>query len=212
VKTVNRSAIGLWLGAWGLGLAVLSITLGAQDRFAEIYARGAAKQKTMHSLQARFTETTTSSLLTRPIVARGTITAAMPVRVRMTYTEPEQKVLTMDGRTMTIAWPARNERQQINIADIQKRVDHYFTSASIKELRSMFEITARTDAADRDVIDMRPTRKQIKEGLEHLMLAIDRRTDMLAEMRLDFPGGEQKTIALSDVVVNVPVSDDLFKQ
>jgi outer membrane lipoprotein-sorting protein len=166
----------------------------------------------MHSLRARFTETTVSTLMTRPLVAHGTIVAAMPARVRMTYTDPERKIVTMDRRTLTVEWPARHEREQMDIADVQKRIDHYFTNASVNELRSMFEITAAPDPARRgvDLIDMRPKRKQIQQGLQRLELWIDRSADLMTEMRMSFPGGDQKTIALEDVELNVPVSDDTF--
>jgi hypothetical protein len=33
---------------------------------------------------------------------------------------------------------------------------------------------------------------------------------MLVQMRLTFPGSDQKTIALEDIATNVPVSDDTF--
>jgi outer membrane lipoprotein-sorting protein len=183
------------------------------DRFPEIYKRGVAKQRAMHSLQAHFTETTTSSLLVKPIVAHGTVVAAAPARVRMTYTDPEPKIVTMDGKTMTVAWPERHERQQISVVDIQKRIDHYFTNATIDELRSMFQVATHADAADRnlEVVDMTPKRKQIAQGLARLELWIDGRTDLMTRMRMTFPGGDQKTIALEDLVTDVPVTDDMFR-
>ncbi len=209
MKVVNRP----WLAANALALLSLSPLLAAPDLFTEIYARGLVRQRTMTSLRARFTETTTSSLLVKPIVAHGTVVAAAPARVAMTYTDPEAKTLTMDGKTLTLSWPDRQERQQINITDIQKRIDRYFTHASVDELRSMFEIAAGPDVKLRhaDLIDMKPKRKQIREGLERLELWIDRNNDLLVQMRMTFPGGDQKTIALDDLTLNVPVTDDMFR-
>jgi outer membrane lipoprotein-sorting protein len=186
---------------------------GSDDLFAQIFQRGVVKQQTMRSISARFVETTVSTLLVKPIVARGTIVAASPARVRMTYTEPEPKTITMDGRSLTVVWPNRRERERIDITSVQKRVDQYFTKASIDELRKMFEITAEPDPSMRrtDRISMRPKRKQIKEGLSHLELWIDRETDLLAQMRMTFPGGDQKTIVLEEIAVNVPVNDETFQ-
>jgi outer membrane lipoprotein-sorting protein len=183
------------------------------DLFTEIYNRSVAQKKTMTSIRAKFTETTESSLLTRPIVAHGTVVATSSARVLMTYTDPERKTITMDGKRLTIAWPDRNEREQINIADVQKRIEHYFAEATIGDLRSMFEIGARPDssAPHLDRIDMRPKRKQIQQGLELLELWIDRQSVQLSRMRLSFPGGDRKTIALEDVVLNVPVSEEMFQ-
>lgn len=183
------------------------------DLFEELYKRGVARQKTLKSISASFIETTVSTLLVKPIVARGTIVAAPPARVRMVYVEPEPKTVTMDGRTLTVEWPKRGERERIDIKEVQKRVDQYFTSASIDDLRKMFDIKAEPDASIRrtDRIDMIPKRKQIKQGLEKLELWIDRETELLTQMRLSFPGGDRKTIALSDLIVNVPVPEDTFQ-
>ena len=114
---------------------------------------------------------------------------------------------------MLIAWPDRNERQKLDISQVQKRIDQYFTHASPDELRSMFDITAQHDPTMRDVdrVDMRPKRKQIKQGLERLGLWIDRDSGLLVQMRMTFPGGDSKTIALHDIAVNVPVTDDTFQ-
>jgi len=117
-----------------------------------------------------------SSLLEKPLAAHGTVIAAPPGRVLMTYTDPERRVLALDGRSLVIVWPDRHEREAIDISQIQKRIDRYFTQANPEQLRSLFEVRAEPDAAMRgaDLIDMRPKRKQIKEGLEKLILWIDR--------------------------------------
>ena len=183
------------------------------DLFAEIFQRGLAKQKSMKSIRAAFTETTTSSLLVKPIVARGTVIAAAPARVRMTYTEPEPKTIVMDGRTLTVLWPKRNEREQIDIRETQKRIDQYFTHASLNDLKRSFDITAEPDPVLKhtDRVEMKPKRKQIKQGLEKLELWIDRDSALLVQMRLAFPGGDQKTITLGELTIDVPIGDDTFR-
>jgi outer membrane lipoprotein-sorting protein len=183
------------------------------DLFAELFQRGRVKQKSMKSIRATFTETTTSSLLVKPIVARGTIIAAPPARVLMTYIEPEPKVIAIDAGQLTVLWPGRAEHEHIDIRETQKRIDQYFTNASINDLRKLFDVTAAPDATIRraDRIEMTPKRKQIKQGLEKLELWIDRESDMLVQMRMSFPGGDQKLIALEDVALNVQIASDTFQ-
>ena len=195
------------------GIAVVSARAAADDLFTQIFNRSVLKQKSMQSIRARFTETTVSSLLTKPIVARGTLIGASPARVLMTYTDPEPKTVAIDGETLTIVWPERRERQQIKIAEMQKRIDQYFGRAIIKDLQSMFQILATPDQTLRtaDRIEMRPTRKQIKQGLEQLDLWIDRESSMLVQMRMRFQGGDEKTITLDGITTNVPVTDATFR-
>ena len=184
-----------------------------RDAFDQLFARTMAKRETITSIRARFTETTTSSLLTKPIVAHGTVVAAPPARVLMTYTDPERRSVAIDAKALVVFWPDRGQRERIDISQTQKRIDHYFTHASIGDLRSMFDITAAADPAlaNSDRVEMRPKRKQIKEGLERLDLWIDRDTLLLVQMEIGFAGGDSKTIRLEDTAVNVPVTDKTFE-
>lgn len=129
-----------------------------------------AKRQSIQSIRARFTETTTSSLLEKPLVSHGTIVAAPPSRVLMVYTDPERRVVAIDSKSLVVAWPDRRQRETIDISQTQKRIDQYFTQATIDQLRSMFEIQAEPDRslAGSDRIEMVPKRKQIKNGLERL--------------------------------------------
>jgi outer membrane lipoprotein-sorting protein len=185
----------------------------SKDLFNRIYERTAARRESIHSIRARFTETTVSSLLERPMVVHGTMTAAPPSRVLMTYADPERRTIAIDGKSLVIVWPDRSERETIDISQIQKRIDQYFREANPQQLQAMFDIRAEADPAVRgaDRIDMSPKRKQIRVGLERLELWIDRDSLLLTQMQMTFPGGDRKTITLEDIAVNVPVSDETFK-
>ena len=184
-----------------------------KDLFDQIFTRTLARRQSIQSIRARFTDTTTSSLLQKPIVSHGTVIAAPPARVLMTYTDPERRTIAIDGKSLVVAWPDRREREQIDISQTQKRIDHYFTQATIADLRSMFDIRALADpaAGNTDRVDMRPKRKQIKEGIERLELWVDRDRLLLVQLKMTFPGGDSKTIRLDDVTINVPVTDETFQ-
>jgi outer membrane lipoprotein-sorting protein len=196
-----------------VGALVAAQPAVSNDRFDRLFAQSLAKRQSLASISARFTETTTSSLLEKPLVSHGTVIAAPPARVLMTYTDPERRIVTIDGKFLVVEWPDRQERQKIDISQTQKRIDQYFTQASTSQLRSMFDITAEDDPGVRgtDRVDMRPKRKQIKEGLERLELWVERERLLLVQMRMTFPGGDRKTIRLEDIAVNVPVPDATFR-
>src|SRR3954466_12203299 len=127
-RTLRRGALGLRLG---LMLVVMSAAVaaarpvpspGKTDLFDEIYERGRGIDATLKTLTAHFTETTTSSLLTRPVVARGTLAVVRPNRVVLHYSDPEQRVVLIDGNRLTLSWPARQLNQEIDITTSQRRV------------------------------------------------------------------------------------------
>jgi outer membrane lipoprotein-sorting protein len=192
---------------------VASLAPAQTDLFDQLFARTLEKRQSIHSIRARFTETTTSSLLEKPLVAHGTVIATPPSRVLMTYTDSDRRTVAIDSKSLVVVWPDRHEREKIDISQTQKRIDQYFTQATIGQLRSMFQITAEPDSVMRetDRVDMRPKRKQIKEGLERLEIWIDRGSLLLVQLQMTFPGGDRKTIRLEDVTVNVPVTDEMFQ-
>ena len=100
------------------------------DLFDEIYQRGRGIDSTLKTLTARFTETTTSSLLTRPVVARGTLAVIRPDRVVLRYADPEQRVVRIDGNRLTLSWPTRQLNQVTDISMSQRRVQKYFVGAT----------------------------------------------------------------------------------
>lgn len=194
-------------------LALTAPAVASADLFDQIFAQTLARRQSIQSIRARFTETTTSTLLQKPLVAHGTVIAAPPSRVLMTYTDPERKLVAIDGSSLIVAWPDRHERETIDIAQTQKRIDKYFKEATIGELRSMFDIHAEADntLGKTDRVVMRPKRKQIREGLELLELWIDRDTLLLAQLQMTLQGGDVKTIRLEDMALNVPIAPETFQ-
>jgi outer membrane lipoprotein-sorting protein len=192
--------------------AAAADTPPAPDLFDQIYDRGRGIQTSLKTVTATFTETTTSSLLSRPLVARGTLAVERPSRIVLRYATPEARILLIDHNTMTLVWPSRGVRQQTDVTAALGRVDKYFLDKSPDELRRNFDIIA-TDASDRPGtwrVTMVPRRKQIQQGITRLDLWIDRTSLLLAAMRMTFPNADTKLMAFEDVVVNGPLDRSLF--
>jgi outer membrane lipoprotein-sorting protein len=218
-----RAPLGRAARFWALMLLLMPAAGAAQtstparagkaDLFDEIYQRGRTFDATLKTLTARFTETTTSSLLTRPLVARGTLAVSRPDKVILRYAEPEARVVLIAGDRLTLTWPGRDLRQVTDIGANQRRVQKYFVGASPDELRKQFEIQADEPAGKpaRYHLTMVPLRKQIKEGLARLDLWIDRASLLMTAMQMTFPNGDTKLMTFEDVVPNAPVDPALFR-
>jgi hypothetical protein len=180
----------------------------ARDLFDDIYARSRPIEQTLRTIRARFTEETTSSLLTRPLVAEGTLVVVRPSDVLLTYTKPERKTLRLDADRLLFVWPDRRLRETRDIREAQQRVQKYFVGRTPDALRRHFTIAAAEDRKDAGTwrIDMVPTRSQIQRGLGRLELWIRQDTLTLSVLRMTFPGGETKTMTFTDVVLNQPVA------
>lgn len=184
----------------------------APDLFDEIFARARPLQARLQNLRAKFTETTVSSLLAKPGVAKGTLLAATPPRLLLRYGSPEPKVVALAGNKLVVSWPARGEREELDVTDTMKRVNQYFANADASGLRRIFTITASADPeVDKTYrVDMVPKRKQMREGLERLQLWLRQDSLMLVQMRMTFPGGDSNTFRIEDAEMNVPLDVKAF--
>jgi len=195
--------------------SVLSAALASAppDAFDELYAKGKKVNDSMKTLTARFTETTTSTLLTRPLVARGRVAVERPARVVLRYTEPDARTVLIDGNRMTVVWPSRNVRQVTDIGTTQGRIQKYFVNGTAADLRHEFQIEDRPPGGERPndyYVSMVPKRKQIHETLARLDLWVDRSSLLLDVMKMTFANGDTKTMAFEEVVRNAPLEPGTF--
>ncbi len=190
-----------------------------RDLFDELYARGQKQNAGLKTLTAFFVETSTSTLLTRPVIARGTVIVERPARVALRYTDPDARVILIDGDRLTISWPSANLRSVKDIGASQRRIQKYFVDSSPDELRRHFEVSAseapagpaNNDHPGAYLITMVPKRKQILEGMTRLELWLDRTSLLLAAMRMTFPTGETKLMTFTDVKPNAAIDAAWFK-
>lgn len=216
----RSTVVQRWLGSAIVGAMATVILQAApgipfspsRDLFDEIYARSRGIEASLKTVTARFTETTASSLLSRPLVAHGTLAVQRPSKIVLHYTEPEARTLLIDQDRLTLAWPSRGDPHQTDIAAAQRRIERYFLDKSPDELRRNFTIDA-TETSDRPGtwrITMVPKRKQIQQGLTRLDLWIDRTSLLLSAMRMTFPNADTKLMVFENVVVNGPVDSKIF--
>ena len=150
------------------------------------------------------------------MIARGTVIVERPARVALRYTDPDARVVLIDGDRMTMSWPSANIRSVKDIGASQRRIQKYFVDSSPDELRSHFEVSAREAPAAADqpaayLITMVPKRKQILEGMTRLELWLDRTSLLLAAMRMTFPTGDTKLMTFTDVKPNAAIDAAWFK-
>jgi outer membrane lipoprotein-sorting protein len=205
--------LGLSLVAHSRVLAGQNPTRKSSEQiFDELYAKGQEANKTIKTLTANFTETTTSSLLRddRPIVARGRLFVERPSRVAMEYTDPAGQRIVIDGKWMTTI--AQGIKRKMDIGASQDRVQKYFVESDAGELRRVFDIELREVSlrpGTHEVV-MVPKRKQIKESLSQLELWVSAETGLLDAMRMTFANGDKKLMEFRNVRRNATIDPGVF--
>jgi outer membrane lipoprotein-sorting protein len=181
--------------------------------FDELYSRGRKANAGLTTLTARFTETITTSLFTRPTVERGMLYVQRPARrVALHYSDPPDKVVIIDGDRMIQSLPSLKILIRRDIGATQRRVQRYFDDGDAAELRKVFDIELRDTSrrpGTREVA-MVPRRKQIQEALTALDLWIDESTALLSAMRMTFSNGDTKLMEFTEVTPNAAIDASVF--
>jgi outer membrane lipoprotein-sorting protein len=186
-----------------------AVAAASAESFDQLYERGQHANAAIRTLTARFTETTTSSLLVRPLVASGTLAVERPARVVLHYSQPESRVVLIDNNKMTVSWPTY---QVIDVGSAVGRVQRYFVDGSAADLRRQFDIDDR-QAGDKTGlyrVVMVPKQKRIRDALSQLELTVDRQTFLLASMRMTFANGDTKTMTFENVTPNATLPAGTF--
>ena len=189
-----------------------SAAQSGEDLFDEIYRRGAPVEKTLHTVSAAFVETTTSTLLRTPQVARGTLVGRRPHQLRLVYTGPDPRTVIVNGNTLVIDWPARALQETRDVTGMMRRAERFLVNSTPAELRKHFDIAA-TQAPDRAGswhVTFTPKRKQMRDGVSRVHLWIDKGSLVLEALTIEYPGGDTRQMEFSDVRINPPVADDAF--
>jgi outer membrane lipoprotein-sorting protein len=183
-----------------------------KESFDDLYERGQRQNASVKTITARFVETTTSSLLTTPIVSRGRLAVERPSRVILQYEAPDAHVVLIDGNRMTVSYPARNLRQVTDIGAAQERIQKYFVNSSAAELRKQFDVQepASNERPGTHHVTLVPKRKQIREALTKLDVWVDGSTSLLSAMQMTFANGDTKLITLDGVVPNAALDPGTF--
>jgi outer membrane lipoprotein-sorting protein len=196
-------------------VALLALTAsrapGGQDLFDTLHARIRAAEEKRKTIRARFVETTTSSLLVKPMVSTGNLVGEKPARMVINYVSPERRTILMDGQRLFITRAGQNDAEQVDITEIMKTVNKYFTNADPGQLRRAFAIHAFLDPATPNwyQVDLLPKRKQIKQGLERLQFWVSA-DYMLTQMTMTFAGGDTTVFKLQEVELNIAIPPGTF--
>jgi outer membrane lipoprotein-sorting protein len=183
----------------------------SDSSFEAIYKRGIELNSGLKTLTAHFTETSTSTILTRPLIASGNVAVQRPPRIVLHYLEPEQRDVLLEDDRMTVSWPSRHFREVTSIATMNRRIQKYFVDATPDRLRDNFDRQS-TDSKRSNTyqVTMVPKRKQMKDGLAALDLWIDETSMLLTAMKMTFPNGDTKVMVLDGVVANQPIDPSVF--
>lgn len=197
----------------------VSLMVTAQTQLSESQTQEVIRQLTqvasmMQSMQCRFVQEKTSSMLAEPSVAEGTMHYAAPDRMRWEYTAPYAFALVVNGERLVKVTDGKAEVLEGNAGRMyQGMVNLIIGSASGKKLfdTTVFDIVFYDDNGFWRA-DMTPKRRDMKRMFSQLVFRFDKKTNGISRVEFVSANGDITSIRFEEIKVNEAISDKVFAE
>ncbi len=157
----------------------------------------------MHTLQCRFVQEKTSSMLAEPSVAEGTMHFVAPDQLRWEYTSPYAFALVVDGDRIVKVTDGKVEALDGKSSRMyQGMVGLIMGSATGKKLfdTTVFDIALYDDDTYWRA-DMTPKRRDMKRMFSQLVFRFDKKTNGISRVEFKDAGGDVTSIRFEEIKV-----------
>ena len=200
-------------------LTVFSITAFAQTQLTENQSQEVINQlmqaaASMQSMQCRFVQEKTSTMLAEPSVAQGTMHYVAPDRMRWEYTAPYAFALVVNGERIVKVTDGKAEVLDGNAGRMyQGMVGLIMGSASGKKLfdTTVFDITLYDDNGFWRA-DMTPKRRDMKRMFSQLVFRFDKKTNGISRVEFVGSAGDVTSIRFEEIKLNGLIVDEVFAE
>ena len=195
-------------------LIVSAQTQLSESQSNEVIATLTKAAASMQSMQCRFVQEKTSSMLAEPSVAEGTMHYAAPDRMRWEYTVPYAFALVVNGERLVKVTDGKAEVLEGNAGRMyQGMVNLIMGSASGKKLfdTTVFDIVLYDDNGFWRA-DMTPKRRDMKRMFSQLVFRFDKKTNGISRVEFVEASGGVTSIRFEEIKVNEAISDKVFAE
>ncbi len=167
----------------------------------------------MQTLQCRFMQEKTSSMLAEASIAKGTMHYVAPDKMRWEYTEPYAFALVVNGEKIVKVTDGKAEVMDGKSSRMyQSMVSLIMGSASGKKLfdTSVFDV-ALYDDNEFWRAEMTPKRRDMKHMFSQLVFRFDKKTNGISRVEFKDAGGDVTSIQFEDMKLNEAIGEEMFK-
>ncbi len=188
------------------------VVLPAQGPANAILTRASAAYARVRSLRADFVQVTRNPVLGSTTTSRGTLFQRRPDRLLLRFAQPQGDVLVSDGRYFWVYYPSADPKQVMRMPaasgsgalDVQAQ----FLSDPARRFNATLVGTETVRGRPANVLRLVPkTAARFKE----LTVWLDRGDNLARRFEVTEENGSVRRFDLSNLRVNVPLSDALFR-
>lgn len=200
-------------------LLALSMFATAQTQLTESQSREVVSSLTeaatsMQTLQCRFVQQKTMSMLAEPTISEGTLHYAAPDKMRWEYAKPYPFALIVNGAQTIRIKDGKAETLDANQAKMYKGLaDLIMGSTSGKKLfdTTAFDIVLFDDGNVWKA-EMTPKRRDMKRMFSQLVFCFDKTLQTATQVEFIESDGNKTIIQFSEIELDAVIDDGTFKE
>ncbi len=205
----------LWLSVLfvALGLFATAQTPLSEAQSNEIMASLTETASSMQTMQCRFVQSKTMSMLAEPSVSEGKMYFASPDRLRWEYVKPYAFALVVNGERIVKVTDGQAEALDGNSGRMYQGITSMIMgSASGKKLfdATTFDIVLYDDGAYWKA-EMTPKRRDMKRMFSQLVFHFDKKTQVIDHVEFLDPKGDNTVIRFEEIRLNEKIGEEQFQ-
>ena len=205
----------LWLSVlfMALGLFATAQTPLSEAQSNEIMASLTKTASSMQTMQCRFVQSKTMSMLAEPSVSEGKMYFASPDRLRWEYVKPYAFALVVNGERIVKITDGQVEALEGNSGRMYQGITSMImSSASGKKLfdATTFDIVLYDDGAYWKA-EMTPKRRDMKRMFSQLVFHFDKKTQVIDHVEFLDPKGDNTVIRFEEIRLNEKIGEEQFQ-
>jgi len=195
-----------------LGLFVSAQTQLSSTQCDELITSITKSAASIQTMQCRFVQQKTMSMLAEPTVSEGTLYYAAPDKMRWEYTSPYQFALIVNGAQTIRIRDGKAETLDANQGKMYRGMaDLIMGSASGKKLfdTSVFDVMFYDDGTCWKA-EMTPKRRDMKRMFSQLVFRFNKQTQIIDQVDFVELKGDLTTIHFESIQLNDAVDETVF--
>ena len=198
---------------FALGLMVSAQTQLPENQSQEVMALLTDAAASMHTMQCRFVQEKTTSMLAEPSVSEGVMCFVAPDKMRWEYIKPYAFALIVNGERIVKVTGGKSEVLEGNSSRIyQGIVNIIMGSATGKKLfdASVFDVVLYDEEAFWKA-EMTPKRRDMKRMFSQLVFRFGKATNVISRVGLIGSNGDVTEIRFEEMRLNEAIPKEMFQ-
>lgn len=205
----------LWLSILfvAMGLFASAQTQLSESQSKEIMASLTKATSSMQTMQCRFVQSKTMSMLAEPSVSEGKMYFSSPDRLRWEYLTPYPFALVVNGEKIVKVTDGKAEVLDGNSGRMYQGITNMIMgSASGKKLfdASTFDVVLYDDDTCWKA-EMTPKRRDMKRMFNQLVFHFDKKSQVIDHVEFIEPKGDKTVIRFEEIRLNEKIGEERFQ-